>query len=83
VFQITIRFLHVEVLPKAQIAENVKDQIIDLVGHVKALRPLPIYPIPTTLLREKLNPSTTSKKTTTTTSANSTIHQKAQLSKGE
>jgi hypothetical protein len=61
VFQITIRLLHVEVLPKAQIAENVKDQIIDLVGHIQPLRPLPIYPMPTTLLPEKLNPPTTSK----------------------
>jgi hypothetical protein len=37
VFEVAVRFFHVEVLAEAQVAENVEDQVVDLVGHVERL----------------------------------------------
>jgi hypothetical protein len=34
-FQVAVRFLHVELLAEAQVAEDIKDQVVDLVGHVE------------------------------------------------
>lgn len=58
-FQIAVRFLHIEVLAKAQVAEDVEDQVVDLVGHVERLRPLPICAL-SALLSEEIDPATAS-----------------------
>ena len=34
-FQVAVRFFHVELLAEAQVAQNVEDQVVHLVGHVE------------------------------------------------
>jgi hypothetical protein len=58
-FQIAVRFLHIEVLAKAQVAEDVEDQVVDLVGHVERLRPFSIYTL-SAPFPEEIDPATAS-----------------------
>lgn len=37
VLEVAIRLLHVELFTEAQIAENVEDQVVDLIGHVERI----------------------------------------------
>lgn len=56
VLEITIRLLHVELFTEAQIAENVEDQVVDLIGHVERVRPLAVLAL-LCLLPEEFNPA--------------------------
>ena len=57
VFEVAVRLFHVEILAKAEISQNIKDKIIDLVSHVQRFGPLAICAFLSGVF-EQLDPST-------------------------
>jgi hypothetical protein len=56
-FEVTLRLFHIEVLAKAEVSEDVKDKVVDLISHVQRLGPFAISAFLSGFF-EQLDPST-------------------------